>query len=208
MMLIELIKEKLSLPLPGIDAQMRMAPPIRHRDMQAPDDVRLGGVMILLYHVDEQWNTLLIRRTEDGHTHSGQISFPGGKKDSSDPDLLYTAIRECEEEIGVRRQDIEILGSLTPVYIPPSNFLVTPVVGFIKSLQSYKASEQEVEEIIQVPLDVLFHPENKKEHEVFRSDRKDLGMKTPVYHLDPSIIVWGATAMMIAELEAVLGNVE
>lgn len=207
-MLIELIKEKLSLPLPGIDAQMRMAPPIRHRDMQAPDDVRLGGVMILLYHVDEQWNTLLIRRTEDGHTHSGQISFPGGKKDSSDPDLLYTAIRECEEEIGVRRQDIEILGSLTPVYIPPSNFLVTPVVGFIKSLQSYKASEQEVEEIIQVPLDVLFHPENKKEHEVFRSDRKDLGMKTPVYHLDPSIIVWGATAMMIAELEAVLGNVE
>lgn len=205
--MIEFIDElrfKLAQPLPGLSAQMKMAPPIRTADMKAPDDVRLGGVMILIYEIDKKWNTLLIRRTEDGNTHSGQISFPGGKKDHNDQDLISTALRECEEEINVKRNDIEILGTLSPIYIPPSNFLVTPAVGYVKHLQSYKAAEFEVQEIIQTPLELLFWHKTKSTRIVKRSDNKEQDMETPVYRLADDIIIWGATAMMISELESLI----
>lgn len=190
--------------LPGLEAQMKMAPPVRTRNMQVPDDVRLGAVMILIFEIDKKWNTVLIRRTKDGHTHSGQISFPGGKKDATDPDLIYTALRECEEEIRVKRKDVEVLGTLTPLYIPPSNFLVTPVIGHIKELQNYKASEREVQEIIQTPLELLFWDETKTHKEVMRSDDNTIPMKAPVYLLAEDIVIWGATAMMISELETLI----
>lgn len=190
--------------LPGLEAQMKMAPPVRTRNMQVPGDVRLGAVMILVFEIDKKWNTVLIRRTEDGHTHSGQISFPGGKKDATDPDLIYTALRECEEEIRVKRKDVEVLGTLTPLYIPPSNFLVTPVIGHIKELQNYKASEREVQEIIQTPLELLFWDETKTHKEVMRSDDNTIPMKAPVYLLAEDIVIWGATAMMISELETLI----
>ena len=143
---IEQFKQKLALPLPGLEAQMKMAPPIRSSSMQAPDNARLGGVMILLFEADKIWHTILIRRSEDGKTHSGQISFPGGKKDPNDFSIIETASRECEEEIGVHRNQIEILGCLTPLYIPPSNFLVTPTVGVVSFVQAFKPSEKEVQE--------------------------------------------------------------
>ena len=198
--MINQLKERIN-NLPGINAQMKMAPPIRHKQMIAPLNARLGGVMILLIEGDKEWNTVLIRRTEDGNTHSGQISFPGGKKDFIDIDIIATALRECEEEIGVRRDKIEVIGSLTPLYIPPSNFLVTPTIGYVADLQTFKPSEHEVQEIIKVPLSLLFDPAIKKERIVKRSDKKEEDMNTPVYVLSDDIIIWGATAMMIAELE-------
>jgi len=198
---VEQLKEKLQGNLPGLEAQMRMAPPTRGKSMKVPDDARLGGVLILLIEGDKSWNTILIRRTEDGNTHSGQISFPGGKKDISDLDIIATALRECEEEIGVNRHEIEILGTLSPLYIPPSNFLVTPTLGYIQNVQAFKPSEREVQEIIKVPLDLLFDPAIKGEKLVRRSDIKDEEMTTPVYILNDDIIIWGATAMMISELE-------
>lgn len=187
--------------LPGLDAQMKMAPPIRTRLMDAPDDARLGGVLILLIESGKEWNTVLIRRTEDGHTHSGQISFPGGKHDRSDADIIATALRECEEEIGVPQDSIQVLGTLSPLYIPPSNFLVTPTVGVVSFVQAFKPSEKEVQEIIQVPLSLLFHPTVKSEKHVRRSDDPNQEMKTPVYALNDDIVIWGATAMIISELE-------
>jgi 8-oxo-dGTP pyrophosphatase MutT (NUDIX family) len=198
---IDELKIKLAQPLPGWNAQKKMAPPVRGEDPIAPPHAKLGGVMILIFDIDKKWNTLLIRRTADGHTHSAQISFPGGKKDPSDKDLIETALRECEEEVNVKRNDIEVLGTLTPLYIPPSNFLVTPVVGYVNKLQSYKASEYEVQEIIRTPLELLFFEETKAIKQVNRSDDKTLLMETPVYELHEDIIVWGATAMMISELE-------
>ncbi len=198
---IEKIQEELKQTLPGIDAQMKMAPPIRKSNMVAPDHARMGGVLVLLIEGDKSWNTILIRRTEDGQIHGGQISFPGGKKDPSDADIIATALRECEEEIGVNRHDIQVLGTLTPLYIPPSNFLVTPTVAYIQHVQAFKPSEKEVQEIIKVPLDLLFHPSIKKEQRVRRSDNNDEDMTTPVYRLSDEIIIWGATAMMISELE-------
>lgn len=201
---IKELQDKLEGPLPGIEAQMKMAPPIRHREMKAPADARLGGVMILIFDIDNKWNTILIRRTEDGKTHSGQISFPGGKMDHTDKDIIHTACRECEEEIGVKMKDIIVLGSLSPIYIPPSNFLVTPTIGFIKNLQNYKASEREVQEIIQLPLELLFNDSIKKEKAVKRSDKIDEVMQTPIYELSEDLVIWGATAMMISELEMIV----
>jgi 8-oxo-dGTP pyrophosphatase MutT (NUDIX family) len=198
---IETIQEKLSLPLPGIDAQMKMAPPIRAREMQAPDHARKGGVMILLFEADKIWHTILIRRTEDGKTHGGQISFPGGQFDHHDESIIATACRECEEEIGIPRQDIQVLGTLSPLYIPPSNFLVTPTIGWVHHNLNFKASEIEVQEIIRVPLDLLFYDAIKDHQHVKRSDDASIEMKTPVYKLNEDLVIWGATAMMISELE-------
>jgi len=204
---IEKIREKLLQTLPGVNAQMKMAPPIRTKHMTAPEDARLGGVLVLLIEGDKSWNTILIRRTDDGQTHGGQISFPGGKKDPSDADIIATALRECEEEIGVNRHEIEVLGTLTPLYIPPSNFLVTPTLAYIQNVQAFKPSEKEVQEIIKVPLDLLFAPAIKAAQKVRRSDKKDEDMDTPVYMLSDDIVIWGATAMMISELEHIAESI-
>ncbi len=206
--MIEQLKLRLQSELPGKSAQRRMIPEGRNLHGPVPENARQGGVMILLFDIDKKWNTILIRRTEDGQVHSGQISFPGGKKDHKDPDILYTAKRECEEEIGVRMKDIEIIGTLSDVYIPPSNFLVTPTVGYLNTLQNFKASEREVQEIIQLPLELLFDDEIKKQREVIPSGKSGLRLQTPVYELTEDLIVWGATAMMIAELEEVIKTMD
>jgi len=190
--------------LPGWVGHGKMAPPIRTANMPIPEDVRLGGVMILLMEHEGKWHTVVIRRTEDGHTHSGQISFPGGKKDKQDEHLTATALRECDEEIGVPAHAVEIIGNLSPLYIPPSRFLVTPTVARLKIPWRFRPSEREVKEIIQVPLDLLFDPAVKKIQEVKRSDAKHIGMNTPMYALDEDVMIWGATAMIIAELETLL----
>lgn len=206
--MIEQLKLRLQAGLPGKTAQRRMIPEGRNLHGPIPENVRHGGVMILLFDVDKKWNTILIRRTEDGQVHSGQISFPGGKKDAKDPDILHTAKRECEEEIGVRMSDIEIVGTLSDVYIPPSNFLVTPTIGYLNTLQNFKASEREVQEIIQLPLELLFDDEIKKQREVMPSGLPQKPLQTPVYELTEDLIVWGATAMMIAELEEVIKTMD
>ena len=204
---IEQLKLNLTQALPGAEAHSKMLPTGRSLTQTPPSDARISGVMILLYELDKQWNTILIRRTEDGLPHSGQISFPGGKKEPSDPDLTFTACRECEEEIGVPIPDIELVGTLSTLYIPPSNFLVTPSVGYIKTLQNFKASEREVQEIIQLPLDLLFDHRIKKERIVVPSSSPTQQIKTPVYELGEDLIVWGATAMIIAELESIIETI-
>lgn len=203
-MLTQWLKERLQQPLPGKEAHRRMIPSGRNLDMPVPESARESAVMVLLYELDKQWNTLLIRRTRDGQVHSGQISFPGGKRDPKDSSLLHTALRECEEEIGVRSRDIEIIGSLSPVYIPPSNFLVIPTLGQLRVLPHFRPSEQEVEEIIQIPIDLLFAPHTLKEREVLPSSTPASPLRTPVYEPDPELLVWGATAMMLAELQTLL----
>lgn len=204
--LIDKLKLRLEEPLPGREAQFKMAPDGRNKNYEIPDNARESGVMILLFDIDKKWNTILIRRTADGSTHSGQISFPGGKKERTDKDIIHTASRECEEEIGVRMRDIEIIGTLTPLYIPPSNFLVTPTIGYVNTLQNYKASEREVEEIIQLPLELLFDNRLKKEKVVISSRENNQEIKTPIYELGDDTFIWGATAMMISELEHLINE--
>ena len=197
--LISHIKQRIALPLPGSAAQLKMAPLSRINQLQAPPDARQSAVMILLFEQTGEWYTLLMRRTEDGRTHSGQISFPGGKREESDSDILMTALRETEEEIGIRRDQIQVLGQLSPLYIPPSNFHVTPVLGYLPGSVETNISPQEVQEVLTVPLRKLFDDSIKEERLITTSTNNQL--RSPIYLLPPQHIVWGATAMIISELE-------
>jgi 8-oxo-dGTP pyrophosphatase MutT (NUDIX family) len=195
---------KLLKALPGLDAQMLMAPPIRRKSDMPDTGVRLGGVLMLLYWKNNEWYILLMERTADGGVHSGQISFPGGKYESKDGTITYTAMRECEEEMGIATSEYIMLGNLTPLYIPPSNFYVTPTLAIATKPLQFNASQQEVKHILEVPLAQLFSAESKHEQEVYRSDDNTLVMQAPVYRLKNDQVIWGATAMMLSELEVLL----
>lgn len=152
--------------------------------------------MALLFLDEEQLKTVFIRRSSDNKVHSGQISFPGGKAEPEDKSLEETALRECEEEIGVPAQKIQIIGKLSPLFIPRSNFLVHPFVGFIDEKPVYSPDSKEVEYIIET---------NIFEHDPDLPDSTTLelisGFNLDVlgYNLDNDFL-WGATGMIFTEL--------
>lgn len=193
------MQERLLFPLPGVEAQLKMAPATRINQLHGPKDAKQSGVMVLLFMENEEWHTLLMHRTEDGTTHGGQISFPGGKKEPADIDLVATALRECEEEIGIKQNEIQTIGSLSPLYIPPSNFHVAPSIGVLSNDFQFNISTQEVQEVYKVPLTYLFNDNNKDTRVITTST--NLQLLSPVYVLQNSRVVWGATAMILSELE-------
>ncbi|MGE0089078.1 MAG: CoA pyrophosphatase [Bacteroidales bacterium] len=187
------LKNEISKDLPGISAQLRMAP--EERPFGQNRTMLNAGVLILLYNKNDEIHLALIQRPEYNGPHSGQISLPGGKFEDRDKTLIQTAIRESYEEIGANPDEIEILGSLTPLQIPVSNYFVQPVVGFYKSSPQFKADLTEVDKILEVRLKDLIHPENKSVKEfVFGS----LRFNAPIYN-PHNLVIWGATAMILAE---------
>lgn len=192
--------------LPNWEAHKKMAPSIRNSNPIIPEDVRYSAVCILLFYKNEILHTLLMKRTEDGSTHSGQISFLGGKYEANDFSLNYTATRECEEEIGLHQDKMQILGNLSKLYIPPSNFMVTPIVCFVENINPLNPSPIEVAELLEVPLDDFFKEENKATTEIKRRNTKNVMMQTPIYKYQKHII-WGATAMILSELETIYKRV-
>ncbi len=196
------LRIRLQEPLPGIDVQMKMAPPIRLRNEFIPPDARLSAVMMLLYRHEGSWRLPLMRRTEDGRVHGGQISLPGGKHDPGDPDFRYTALRETEEEFGLSRHDIDVLGGLTEIYIPPSRFLVYPFLGILPERPHFQPAPREVAEIIEVELHQFLDDSRREWHEVMASAGGKI--QTPGYRVNEGILIWGGTAMMIAELAALV----
>ncbi len=200
--MIKQLQQNILTNLPAWEAHKKMAPPIRKPGAQIPTSVRYGAVCILLYYKKNELHTLLIKRTEDGGTHSGQIALPGGKVDANDFSFTHCALRECEEEIGHKQEKIKIIGSLTPLYIPPSNYIVAPIVCFSQEVKNLVASPNEVAEIIEVPLAYFFLNENKGTKTVKQSNDHTQTMETPIYTYAHHII-WGATAMMLAEFEEI-----
>ncbi|MBS1630219.1 MAG: CoA pyrophosphatase [Bacteroidetes bacterium] len=200
---IEKLRFRLTQPLPGRAAQARMKGPLRPMPESPPADARNSAVLQLLYPLNGTWNLALIRRVEDGGAHSGQISFPGGRFEPEDKSFDRTALRETEEEIGIPHQAPELLGALTPIYIPVSHFLVHPFVAWLEQRPQFIASPDEVTEVIETPLNELFDPRNKIETIVRPPSHPDLSIQVPAYRLSNDRIVWGATAMMLAEMEAV-----
>lgn len=167
-----------------------------------PADARNSAVLQLFYPHDGALFLALIRRVHDGGAHSGQISFPGGCFETQDKTFDQTALREAEEEIGVSRNCPEMLGALTPIYIPVSHFLVHPFAAWLAYRPHFDASPNEVAEVIEAPISELFDPLNKTEAKVRPASHPDLLLEVPAYRLSNDRIVWGATAMMLAELEA------
>lgn len=158
--LLENLKKRLLLPLPGKEVQYRMAPSYRP-ETEGTLNKLLAGVTILLYQKDRKLYFPLIERPQYNGVHSGQISLPGGRMDESDRNLTVTALRECEEEIGINSSDILVLGSLTSLFIPVSNFEVHPTVGYLKKDPIFVPQITEVVSIIEVPADLLLSDQIK-----------------------------------------------
>lgn len=197
--LIQFLADRLEKPLPGRDAQVKMAPKPasegKRREMDPPDNVKNSSVLVLLFpNDDEELDLTLTLRTDD-IDHGGQISFPGGRA-HKDESPVETALREANEEIGLVPESVKIIGQLSDLYVSHSNNLVTPVVGFTKKRPEFKINPAEVKEVFAVELNSLLH---KKNLTVEDWDLRSNTYKVPYWNIH-RVPLWGATAMMLNEL--------
>lgn len=201
------IRAALHKPLPGLAAQLKFAPREAYRieSLRAmpPANARAAGVLVLLYPHDGTWHFPLMKRVEDGLVHGGQISLPGGSQEAGES-LRETALREACEEIGAACAEVDVLGQLSAIYIPPSNFLVTPTVGYVDRRPDFHCDSREVAELIEVPLSTLFDQAVvKREPWPLRGAT----VEVPFYQIGPHK-VWGATAMILSEFSMVLNDID
>ena len=197
------LEQRLQQPLPGFEAQRRMIGRVLPTPASIPENARLSAVLGLLFPVKDDLRVLLIRRTEDGHAHSGQISFPGGRKDEEDETLLHTALREAREEVGIDTNEIKVLGQLSSTYIPVSNFHVFPFLAFAKEKPITIPNSLEVAYTIEVSLNDFLKEDFKTKTTVTSSADKSFIREVNAYRLHDGGIIWGATAMIISELEVI-----
>lgn len=192
------------MPLPGVEAHLRLAPEIRIKDLKSGDtavNAMQSAVLILLYPVEGKLKTVVILRNEYDGAHSGQISLPGGKAEDTDADFEYTALREAQEEIGIDRDKIEVIGQLSRFYVRPSNFIVYPFIAFCWQRPVYNPDPVEVQRIIEVD---IFEDINYD-----KLTSRTLTFKNHAPVTAPGFTVggefmWGATAMMMSELIQIL----
>ena len=197
----EKVQERLSLGLPGVEGQQKMAPSVRFSGDRLPDPglSQQSSVLILLFPQNGTWGTIFIERTQIG-PHAGQISFPGGKKDPGDKTELSTALREAHEEVGVQQDSITILGQLSKLYVPNSNFWISPFIGMVDLIPNWQPNPSEVKSILTVNLPDLFDDSNKKRKLLVL---RGISIDAPYYDVSGHM-VWGATAMILSEFETLL----
>lgn len=195
------LAEHLKKPLPGKDAHSQMVSETRFRTKIAPDHTtRKSAVLILFYPYQKDiFLPLILRPAYDG-VHGGQMAFPGGRQEKDDESLIRTALREAQEEIGVKAIDVKIIGQLTEIFIPPSNFWVQPVIGYIPYRPDFFPDPREVETVVEVRLKEFLEEGVKTQKWV---ETRGYQFETPGYAVLNQWI-WGATALMIAELLAVI----
>ncbi len=163
------------------------------KSLEAPARLRRAGVLVPLFVREARLFILLTRRTESVEHHRGQISFPGGGQEPEDANLWETALRESQEELGIRPEDAVALGRLSPL-TTVTDFYVEPYVAAIPQPYAFRPAEAEIAEVIDVPIAALQNP-------AILEKRKLPGREEPVlfYHYGEQVI-WGATARMVAEL--------
>ncbi len=194
-----------NFPLPGHEEIVRLMSPNRMRLKGEPNETtRRSGVLILFYPKGEDIYIPLILRPQYDGVHGGQMAFPGGRAELKDKSIQATALREAQEEIGIKASDVKILGNLTELYINPSNLLCQPVLGYINYRPDFYPDEREVAAILEVPLSEFSKPEIVQTRFV---EARGFKFETPGYIIEEQI-VWGATAMMTAELLEIIKNLE
>lgn len=190
--------------LAGQNAQFKLAPKLRLKYNQQKilaKNPRKAAVLALLYPNENNETTILLtQRASYKGTHSAQISFPGGKVEISDVNIAETALRETEEEVGIDKNEVTLIRELTDVYIPPSNFLATPFIGFTQEKPSFNLN-QEVDKIIEVLLSDLLDDNNV--NEIIINNSYMTNEPVPCFKLN-NYIVWGATGMMLGEIKEML----
>lgn len=193
--------------LPGLEAQLLLAPDFRKETLRNYfnlEKAKKAGVLILFYPDIKNitYFVLILRKSYKG-VHSGQVALPGGKIEKNDRDLVHTALRETEEEIGVDMSTIQVLKPMTELYIPPSNFLVKPTVAMVDYLPKFIKEETEVEVIIPVKLGDFL--ELKPRHGMINTSY--VGNKQVMSFPIKGYTVWGATAMILSELQVMFKNI-
>ena len=201
---IDRLRAALKGTLPGHDGFLELSGykrlDIERARAQDPPP-RESAVLALIYPKQDELHALLmLRPTYDG-VHSAQVSFPGGKREPQYPSLEFTARREFTEETGARSDVVELLGSLSPVYIPPSRMMVTPFVGYAEEIGPWDPDPKEVARLIEAPLNALIHADIQKRQQYIQVMQRSV--EIPYFDVDGEV-VWGATALMIAELRELL----
>jgi 8-oxo-dGTP pyrophosphatase MutT (NUDIX family) len=208
MNLVELVgklEQRLKLPLPGGEAHEPLRavpagiikPKFEHKTPPKP-----GGVLILLYEEDGVIKFPLTKRPDYLGTHGGQISLPGGKAEQ-DEDIITTALREGEEEIGVLRSRVKVIGLLSEFFVIPSNFIVTPVIGYLEDRPLFNPDPKEVVRVLEGNLDLLIRPDAIQTKEILAA--KIYPMIAPHFEIEGEV-VWGATAMILNELRVLISD--
>ena len=202
---IEKLKTNLQKPLPGVEVQFEMAHVKREKvlaNSYESQNYRPSAVLILLYPNEQQQTSVLLieRMTYNGH-HSGQIAFPGGKIEKSDASFLHAALRETHEEVGIESNHIQVVGNLTEVFVFASNFMVYPFVGIMQEIPTLALETKEVAAVLEIPLLRFFEDGIIKEKKI--KNALGFNLMAPYYDLDNKVL-WGATAMMVSELCAVI----
>lgn len=198
------LAEQLKKCLPGSISHLKMLPPGRLLELPINHSKYYeSAVLVLLFPVGKDIRLCLIRRPASMKNHAGQIALPGGKREKDDKDLIHTALREAQEEIGVDPGDIRILGLLSSVYVQISDFLITPVIGWLDKEPEIKVDHSEVDEIIYISFGDIAGKVNLREREM---DTITGRIKVPGYEID-GCFIWGATAMILAELDDIFSAV-
>ena len=201
----EAFYKRMAHPLPGLAAHRRLVPPERRPDLEKafPNERRVAAVLALLYPMNDRVCCALIRRPSYPGVHGGQIAFPGGQVESEDRDLLHTALREAWEEVGIQAEKVQRPTELTRLYIPPSRYEVVPFLGLSDRRPDFILQTSEVDELIELPLEELLEP--KVYGEVSVHTTRGL-LNVPAYQWRDEII-WGATAMIVAEISDLLNDI-
>ncbi|MCX6140565.1 MAG: CoA pyrophosphatase [Candidatus Kapabacteria bacterium] len=198
--LIDYLRTRLLAPLPGLEAHRTFVPDIPDaitRLLPPPPNAKRSAVIVpIIAEANNDHRIVFTVRSENLRSHKGQISFPGGRLDDGE-DAETGALRELHEEIGVHPSNVVILGGLSPLYIPPSNSAVTPFIALIRPSGPWVISEEEVTEVLDVPLSTFLLPDSIK-HEARMLYGKSVDV--PQWNIHPTIPLWGATAMILNEL--------
>lgn len=190
-------------PLPGIEAQRRMAPTPRPGWQSRPlaGQARDAAGLVLLFPVEERVHLLLTVRSTQLVSHAGQVSLPGGAVEAGES-IEDAALREAHEETGVEPSAVRVLGRLTPLHIPVSGFVLHPVVGVTDDRPDFRLAHGEVERLVEPRLNALLDPGCVKR----QSGTWDgVAREVPYFALD-GLVVWGATAMVLAEFAEIAGR--
>ncbi len=198
------LREKLNKNLPGLEAQKKMAHPQRLILIDPPSDAKIAAVLLILVKTKRTWHVVFVERVgRKGDVHSNQIAFPGGKSEIFDSSLLDTALRETFEEIGIAKEKIEVLGSLSPLYISVSNFLMHPFIGVVEEEHlTFSLQTQEIKNAFVFPINTLKKPGTVKLTDIRINEKLTLN-DIPYYDVHGKVL-WGATAMVISEFLSIM----
>ena len=179
------------IPKPGIRSQLKMAPKGRNLNYQKNNNLKFAATAMLLYPRKKSMYFCLIRRAVTTEVHSNQIGFPGGGKEKTDKNYWETALREINEEIGVKRNQVIFITKLSKIFIPVSNYIVFPYMVRTPKRPTFLINKNEVDYLIEVKLSMLLSKNSIK-------TTKILNLEVPIFNFNGEE-VWGATAMILSE---------